>query len=73
MNKQYNTLKNLYGFSNLNNETHYKCEGGSCTCKYLDLNTNNRTAYDLAQKEIFKSENGTDYQSNMFERFKTRL
>jgi len=72
MNKQYHTLKNQYNFLNLNNETDYKCQGGACTCKYTELNTKTRTLYDIEQKQKFQTENGTDYQANMFKRIKSR-
>ena len=70
MNKHDNTQKNQYSFSTLNNESAYTCQGSGCSCQYTDLNSNNRTEFDIAQKQKYQSQNTTDYGANMFKRFK---
>jgi|688.fasta_scaffold1568103_2 hypothetical protein len=52
MSKNKTLSSNTY--TTLNNENNYKCDGSTCSCKFL----NNRTSYD--QQQILK------FRQNMF-------
>lgn len=51
MSNKYNSNSSKFPetiYSSMNKETNYKCQGSSCSCKYL----NNRTEFDKIENNI---------------------